>query len=161
MVIDSQEGAVWTLPQDIMWWFTCHYMKIVPDTHVVLAAAYSRRGASSRLLGMLADGAYEIALTLPLFPEYRDVLLRDSTMTLGVDRSVATELCEDLAAVAHGQTVYFLWRPWLRDPNDNLVLEAAVASGAKHIVTHNVRMKLLFLLDICRKMASGESLMMR
>lgn len=114
-------------------------MKVILDTNVVLAAAYSRRGASSKLIGMLADGASKIALTLPLFLEYRDVLLRDSTTARGVDRVAATELCEDLAAVAYGQTVYFLWRPWLRDPNDDLVLEAAVASGAKYIVTHNIR----------------------
>jgi predicted nucleic acid-binding protein len=58
---------------------------------------------------------------------------------LKVDRVAATELCEDLAAVAHGQTVHFLWRPWLRDPNDDLVVEAVVASVAKYIVTHNIR----------------------
>jgi len=114
-------------------------MKVILDTNVILAAAYSQRGASSKLLSLLADGKYEIALTLPLFLEYRDVLLRDSTLERGVDRIAAIELCEDLAAIAHGQIVYFLWRPWLRDPNDDLVLEAAVTSGAQHIVTHNVR----------------------
>ena len=114
-------------------------MKVILDTNVILAVAYSQRGASSKLLDLLADGEYEIALTLPLFLEYRDVLLRDSTIARGVKRSAAIELCEDLAAVAHGQIVYFLWRPWLRDANDDLVLEAAVASGAQHIVTHNVR----------------------
>jgi len=116
-----------------------HHMKVILDTNVVLSAAFSQRGASSKLLDMLADGEYEIALTLPLFLEYRDVLLRDSTLARGVDRTAVIELCEDLAAIAHGQIVYFLWRPWLRDPNDDLLLEAAVASGAEHIVTHNVR----------------------
>lgn len=44
-----------------------------------------------------------------------------------------------LASVAHLQDVYYLWRPFLRDPNDDMVLECAVASGSKYLVTHNVR----------------------
>ncbi len=35
--------------------------------------------------------------------------------------------------------VYFLWRPFLPDPKDDLVLEIALAGSASLIVTHNVR----------------------
>ena len=44
-----------------------------------------------------------------------------------------------LASIAHLQHVHFLWRPFLRDPTDDMVLECAVASGANVSVTHNVR----------------------
>jgi len=44
-----------------------------------------------------------------------------------------------LASTAHLQDVHFLWRPFLRDPDDDMVLECAVASGSTFIVTHNVR----------------------
>lgn len=44
-----------------------------------------------------------------------------------------------LASVAHLQDVHFLWRPFLRDPDDDMVLECAVTSGCEFIVTHNVR----------------------
>ena len=114
-------------------------MIAVLDTNVVLAAVYSQRGASSKLLSLLAEERFDIALTLPLFLEYQDVLSRDSTRERGVSEEAARELCEDLASIARGHRVYFLWRPWLRDPKDDLVLEAAVVSRANCIVTHNVR----------------------
>ena len=44
-----------------------------------------------------------------------------------------------LASIAHLQDVHFLWRPFLRDPDDDMVLECAVASGSQFIVTHNVK----------------------
>lgn len=44
-----------------------------------------------------------------------------------------------LASTAHLQDIYYLWRPQLRDPNDDMVLELAVAAQAKYIVTHNIR----------------------
>lgn len=44
-----------------------------------------------------------------------------------------------LASLAHLQDVHFLWRPFLRDPDDDMVLECAVASGSQYIVTHNIK----------------------
>ena len=44
-----------------------------------------------------------------------------------------------LASIAHLQDVHFLWRPFLHDPDDDMVLECAVASGCEFIVTHNVK----------------------
>ena len=114
-------------------------MKAVLDTNVVVAAALSRRGASSKLLGLLAEDRFEIALTLPLYLEYADVLQRDKVRSRGVDPEAARELHEDLGAVAKGQVVHFVWRPWLRDANDDMVLEAAVASRSRYIVTFNLK----------------------
>jgi predicted nucleic acid-binding protein len=37
------------------------------------------------------------------------------------------------------QEIFFLWRPYLRDPNDDLILELAVAAGCDAVVTHNTR----------------------
>ena len=95
--------------------------------------------ASSRLLGLLAEERFEIALTLPLYLEYADVLQRDKVLSRGVDPAAARELHEDLGAIAKGQVVHFIWRPWLRDANDDMVLEAAVASRSSYIVTFNVK----------------------
>ena len=44
-----------------------------------------------------------------------------------------------LAASAHLQDIYFLWRPFLRDPDDDMVFELAVAAGCRYVVTHNPR----------------------
>ena len=37
------------------------------------------------------------------------------------------------------QEVFFLWRPQLKDPGDDFVLEIAVAANCDAIVTHNLR----------------------
>jgi len=35
------------------------------------------------------------------------------------------------------QEIFFLWRPFLRDPRDDMVLELAVAAGCEAVATHN------------------------
>jgi len=37
------------------------------------------------------------------------------------------------------QEIHYLWRPFLADPDDDMVLELAFAAGCGHIVTHNVK----------------------
>ncbi|MCL4789726.1 MAG: hypothetical protein KJ070_23595, partial [Verrucomicrobia bacterium] len=44
-----------------------------------------------------------------------------------------------LISASHLQEIFFLWRPALRDANDDLILELAVAAGCRYIVTHNLR----------------------
>jgi hypothetical protein len=44
-----------------------------------------------------------------------------------------------LAGQSHLQEIYFLWRPFLPDPDDDMLLELAFAAGCRHIITHNVR----------------------
>jgi len=57
--------------------------------------------------------------------------------TLGV-RQVG-DIIDYVCSIARQQQVFFLWRPFLRDPNDDMVVEVAVAAGAQAIVTHNRR----------------------
>jgi predicted nucleic acid-binding protein len=44
-----------------------------------------------------------------------------------------------IIAMAEPVHTHFLWRPQLRDPNDEMVLEAAVNGNAGAVVTFNVR----------------------
>jgi hypothetical protein len=66
------------------------------------------------------------------------VLKRDAK-TLGLTSGDIDALIDHLCAVGHQQRIHFLWRPTLRDPRDELVLELAVAAGCSHILTHNAR----------------------
>lgn len=60
-------------------------------------------------------------------------------MPPGVTVEAALAYLRYLASLAHLQDVHFLWRPFLHDPDDDMVLECAVASGSRYIVTHNVK----------------------
>ena len=88
---------------------------------------------------MLPNSQFEIALTVALFTEWQSVLTRPEHLPPGVDPQAAMGFLRYLASIAHLQDVHFLWRPFLRDPDDDMVLEGAVASGSQFIITHNVK----------------------
>lgn len=112
--------------------------QIVLDTNVLLSGVYSRLGASFQLLNGISVGEIGIHLSVPLLLEYQDVLTRNITK-MQLDASVISSVIDRLCAVGKCQQIYYLWRPVLSDPKDDLVLELAVAARCSHIVTHNVR----------------------
>jgi putative PIN family toxin of toxin-antitoxin system len=113
-------------------------MRVVLDTSVLVAAARSRRGASHALLSLLPAARYEPVISVPLFVEYRAVLLRPENL-LQRTAVQAEGFVDFLLSVSHLQEIFFLWRPALPDPDDDLILELAVAAGCRYIVTHNLR----------------------
>jgi putative PIN family toxin of toxin-antitoxin system len=119
--------------------YACDTMKIVLDTSVMVAASRSRQGASFQLVSMLPTPRFEIALTIAVYTEWQAVLTRPEHLPPGVTAEQALGFLRYLASVAHLQDVHFLWRPFLRDPDDDMVLECAVASSCQFIVTHNMR----------------------
>lgn len=70
--------------------------------------------------------------------EYESVLLRHVVASALSELDVRT-LVDYICDIAIWQEIFFLWRPYLRDSNDDLILELAVAAGCDAIVTHNVR----------------------
>ena len=88
--------------------------------------------------GLVGTGAFEFALSVPLVLEYEDAAKR-----LGADTALSHAEIDDvldyLVASSRRQEIHFLWRPTLRDPADDMVLELAVAAGADRIVTFNTR----------------------
>ena len=113
-------------------------MRVVLDSSVLVAALRSRQGASFRLLELLRDGRFDIAISVPLALEYETVLVRHAR-ELGLARDDAVSIVDFLCRVAHRQEIHFLWRPSLSDPQDEFALELAVAAECQAIVTHNVR----------------------
>ena len=114
-------------------------MRVILDTNVLVAALKSRHGASYAIVSQLPSTKFQIALTIPLYMEYQDALTRYENMTGAHTKEEIVGVLRYLAKMAHRQEVYFLWRPWLKDPNDDMVLEAAIASQSHYIVTHNLR----------------------
>lgn len=49
------------------------------------------------------------------------------------------DILDYICSVGIQRQIYFLWRPFLRDPKDDLVLEVAVESESDYLVTHNLR----------------------
>lgn len=115
-------------------------VRVVLDTSILVAALRSRRGASNRLLQLVAHGKLRPLVSTALFLEYEDVLMRPETrLATKMDAVDVEGFLAAFASAAEGVDVNFRWRPQLTDPNDELVLEAAVNAGADALVTHNVR----------------------
>lgn len=114
-------------------------MRVVLDTSVLIAAVRSRRGASHALLSQLPSQRFQPALSVALYVEWQAVLTRAEHRPPAVQAQHMLGFLRYLASVSHHQDIHYLWRPFLRDPNDDMVLECAVASGCRYIVTHNLR----------------------
>jgi predicted nucleic acid-binding protein len=69
--------------------------------------------------------------------EYEDALMRQVGRG-PFKRADVTKMLDSFCAIAHHQSIFFLWRPLLSDPKDDMVLEAAVAAACAAVVTHNV-----------------------
>ena len=110
--------------------------RVVLDTNVLVAALRSRNGASFRLLSLVDSGRFETAVSVPLVLEYEAATKR-LVRTGGLSASDVDAVIDYLCTVASHHMIYYLWRPFLRDPKDEMVLELAVSSEAEVIVTHN------------------------
>ena len=129
-MVDIRYGITYNTSMDVQ--------RIVIDTNVLIAALRSRRGASYRLLMLLGSDKFAIHISVPLVLEYEAAAKRM------LDRIPLTEQDVDdvldyLCAVGAHQELFYLWRPYLRDPHDDMVLELAVAAGCDAIVTQNRR----------------------
>ena len=111
---------------------------VVVDTNVLFSGLWSRMGASHRVLELILEGNVCPALSVPLVLEYEMVLKRESA-ALGRTAREIEGLLDYLCRIGQHQEIHFLWRPTLRDPRDELVLELAVAARCEYIVTHNTR----------------------
>jgi len=107
--------------------------KIVLDTNVLVTALLSRSGASFKLLSMIDDERIEIVLSTPLVKEYEDVLKRKKFTLNNQD---IDDILDYICSIASHHTIYYLWRPILKDVKDDMVLELAVKANAL-IITHN------------------------
>jgi predicted nucleic acid-binding protein len=109
---------------------------VVLDTNVLEAAVRSQRGASYAVLSRVGKGLFDVAVSVPVVLEYEEVLTRSRT---GRSRRIAQDVIDYVCAVAKPQPIFFLWRPRLSDPDDDMVLELAVAAGCDAIITFNRR----------------------
>lgn len=102
-------------------------MNYVLDTNVLVAGVRSPRGASAEILRRVLIKQMHVVCSVPLFLEYEAVLLRpEQLLAAGVKPNEILNLLDVLAGVVQRVEIQFLWRPQLRDPNDDLVLEVAV-----------------------------------
>lgn len=111
---------------------------VIIDTNIVFSGLLSSRGASYILLSLIADEKIEFAVSTALIFEYEDVLKRNLSKIPYSELEV-DEFLDSIVSLASRHSSHFLWRPFLRDSKDDMVLELAVVSGATEILTYNLK----------------------
>jgi len=121
-------------------------MKIVIDTNVFLSSLFSKNGASHKLVLWIVNQykqnhkKYNV-ISNTLVTEFDDVLTRDKNIEKFKNFSISEvkEFIDGICLISNHQRINFLWRPFLKDSNDDMVLEVAFNSKADYIVTHNIK----------------------
>ncbi len=111
---------------------------IIIDTCVFISALRSRNGASFKLLSLIDSNKFTYNLSVPLVLEYEAVAKRMSR-SISLTHSDIDDIIDYMCVKGRHRQVHYLWRPNLKDPGDDFVLELAVESESNYIITHNLR----------------------
>lgn len=114
-------------------------LRVIFDTNLLAAALRSKSGASFALISMLPSPKFELAVSVPLYLEYLDVLMRPDVKPSNISNSDVLSFIRKTLDYSHKQSIYFRWRPWLKDAKDDMILELAIASNADYIITFNLK----------------------
>ena len=113
---------------------------VVVDTNVFVGALMGEGGANRRIVRLCLQGRLEPLMGTALFAEYESLLARQELFRgCPLNRGEREDLLDAFLSVCRWVSVYYLWRPNLKDEADNHVVELAAAGGAPVIVTNNVR----------------------
>lgn len=115
-------------------------MRLVLDTDVIVAAMRSPSGASAAILMAAMEKTVTLLANVPLVFEYEATCsVAEHRVAAGITETEVRLFLDAVAAMVEPVVTHFLWRPKLRDPSDEMVLEAAVNGHAHAIVTFNIR----------------------
>lgn len=117
-----------------------NHVRLVLDTNILVAATRNRLGPSFALVQAVRGRQVQMCCSPALFLEYEDVLKREpQLLTSGLALRDVDAILAELAGLVQPVRTHYQWKPQLRDPADEMVLEAAVNAPAQAIVTYNLR----------------------
>jgi len=111
---------------------------IVIDTNVILSGLTSKNGYSYKILSLISKGGIVFNISVPLILEYESILMQFREK-IGLSTDDIQDFIDYLCKTGHHTKIYYLWRPMLKDPFDDHILEVAVNSGSTYIVTFNIK----------------------
>lgn len=113
-------------------------LRVTLDTNVLVAGLRSRNGASFQVLSRWLRGDFNACASVPLWLEYEATLKRGDVATAhGLSGDEIDALLDAWAVHVVPVELRFVWRPQLRDPKDEMVLETALNGRADALVTFN------------------------
>nr|VFJ55507.1 MAG: putative toxin-antitoxin system toxin component, PIN family [Candidatus Kentron sp. FM]VFJ56723.1 MAG: putative toxin-antitoxin system toxin component, PIN family [Candidatus Kentron sp. FM]VFK12609.1 MAG: putative toxin-antitoxin system toxin component, PIN family [Candidatus Kentron sp. FM] len=110
--------------------------RIVVDTNVFFAALRSSKGASHRLFQLIESGKFQLNVSVPLILEYESIAKRHRE-DINLTGEEIDDIIDYICSQSNEWKIYYLWRPYLKDSKDDMVLELAASAGCSYIVTFN------------------------
>ncbi|MBE9562428.1 MAG: putative toxin-antitoxin system toxin component, PIN family [Proteobacteria bacterium] len=115
-------------------------MVITIDTNVLYQALSSNLGASFRILQLIRKGNFKLAISQSVFSEYVDVLTRPTSLNyFELKQSDVENILRYIAYISEKYDPKFLFRPNLKDENDNMFVELAIVSQSRFLITNNIK----------------------
>lgn len=111
--------------------------QIVIDTNVFVTALRSQYGASYKLMSLIKSGKFQVNLSVPLVVEY-EASAKKMIGEILLNEKEIDDILDFVVSKANHWQIYFLWRPYLKDPGDDMVLELAVTANCEYIITYNL-----------------------
>lgn len=111
--------------------------QIVADTNVFVSALRSQFGASYKLFSLIDKDVYKLNMSVPLALEYEAVAKR-MIGEISLNEEEIDNILDFVISNSNRWEIYYLWRPQLKDPGDDMVLELAVTASCSYIITYNV-----------------------
>ncbi len=115
-------------------------MNLVIDTNVWISALLSKDRASRQIIRLALQNKIEPQISSALFLEYESVMKRASVRKeslLSIQEQ--EELFDAFLSTCTYNEIFYLWRPNLKDKNDDFLVELAVASNSRYIITENIK----------------------
>jgi putative PIN family toxin of toxin-antitoxin system len=110
--------------------------QIVMDPNVFVTALRSQYGASYKLMSLINSGKFQLNLSVPLVIEY-EATAKKMIGEITLNEKEIDDILDYVIKIANRWQIYYLWRPQLKDPGDDMVLELAVTASCKYIITYN------------------------
>ena len=111
-------------------------VQVVIDTNVFVSALRNDTGASFFLLTLVGKNEFEINLSVPLLLEY-DAVSRRHLKQTNLNVTDLSDILDYICSASNHHKINYLWRPFLKVPKDDFVLELAVKSESRYIITFN------------------------
>ncbi len=115
-------------------------MLLTLDTNILYQALLSTTGASHFILQQVRNRRIQIALSVPVFLEYKDVLTREKSLKdFKLQLNDVDKFLRFIAYIGKTFEIYFLFHPNLKDEKDNMIVELAITSQSDYLITSNIR----------------------
>lgn len=115
-------------------------MIVTIDTNILVQALSSNNGSSYQILEFILERKIDLAISIPVFCEYEDVLNRPSIINkLDISKTDLEDVLTFILLRAKRQKIFYLLRPNLKDEKDNIFVELAFSSHSKYLITNNIK----------------------